>query len=166
MTGYQAGWAKREIAVSPRGHAMQGYGRWTHRARGARTPLYARALYLRDSEGAALTFCCLDLGYVTHSMRSGVTGALGPDFDPDTLVLTCTHTHSGPGGCGHEALYNVVVPGFVPEHLRAVVDACVGAITEARDSAAPTELGLANGPIPDNVPVAWNRALRAYNRNP
>ena len=121
---YKAGWHKTVIGIQPNGHAMHGYGHFEHRATGSRTPLYARALFLSDAEGRALFFCCLDLGYVTHAMREGVLEtlrhALGNDLDESGLVLTCTHTHSGPGGCAHEALYNVVTPGFVPEHLEKV----------------------------------------------
>src|SRR5437868_12530985 len=96
---------------------MFGYGMWHHRARGRQTALFARALCLRDERGQALFFCCLDLGYVSHAVREGVCAALrsrlGDAFDEARLVLTCTHTHSGPGGCSHEALYNIVTPGFV-----------------------------------------------------
>ncbi|HET8730958.1 MAG TPA: neutral/alkaline non-lysosomal ceramidase N-terminal domain-containing protein, partial [Moraxellaceae bacterium] len=166
---YQAGWHKTDIGIQPDGHAMHGYGHFEHRATGSRTPLYARALYLADAEGHALFFCCLDLGYVTHAMREGVLTALrrvlGIEFDESALVLTCTHTHSGPGGCAHEALYNVVTPGFVPEHLEKVVAAASGALLAARAAAAPTELFLVQGNFEASVPVAWNRSLSAYNRN-
>ena len=62
---YQAGWGRHEIMVEPRGHAMHGYGQWHHRARESRTPLFARALFVRDESGRTLDLCCLDLGYVT-----------------------------------------------------------------------------------------------------
>lgn len=167
---YQAGWSRQEISVAPRGYAMHGYGQWHHRARGTQTPLFARALFVRDENGRALDFCCLDLGYVTHAMRAGICERLGTsigaDFDASALVLTCTHTHSGPGGCTHDVLYNVVTPGFVPAHLEAVIAAAVAAIIEARRTAAPTMLGFAQGSFDEQVPVAWNRSLRAYNRNP
>lgn len=167
---YQAGWGRQEIAIVPKGYAMQGYGMWHHRARGVQSPLHARALYLQDAKGNNVIFCCLDLGYVTHAMRSGVCGALrehmGDAFNEASLVLTCTHTHSGPGGCSHDVMYNIVTPGFVPEHVEKIVEAAVAAILQAWQSAAPTELGLAQGAFEDDVPVAWNRSLQAYNCNP
>ncbi|MES2918323.1 MAG: neutral/alkaline non-lysosomal ceramidase N-terminal domain-containing protein [Pseudomonadota bacterium] len=167
---YQAGWSRQEIGITPQGYAMHGYGHWQHRARGVRTPLYARALYLADADGGALYFCCLDLGYVTHAMREGVCAELGrrlgAGFDEAALVLTCTHTHSGPGGCAHEALYNVVTPGFVPAHVDAIVAAATQSLLAARSSAAATTLVLADGAFDPAVPVAWNRSLAAYNRNP
>ncbi|MEL0027220.1 MAG: neutral/alkaline non-lysosomal ceramidase N-terminal domain-containing protein, partial [Perlucidibaca sp.] len=167
---YQAGWGRREIISAPRGYAMHGFGQPGHRARGQETPLYARALFLRDELGQSLVFCCLDLGYVTHAMRSGaveqLSARLGTDFRDEAFVLTCTHTHSGPGGCSHDVLYNLVTPGFQPEHLAAVVAAVVEAVAEARATAEPTTLSLASAPFDDSVPVAWNRSLKAWNRNP
>lgn len=166
----QAGWGRSLISIDPRGYAMHGFGMWQHRARSQRTPLYARAFSLRDARGSLLLFCCLDMGYVTHAMRSGsceqLRLGLGPDFREDAFVLTCTHTHSGPGGCSHDALYNVATPGFQPAHLQAVVTAIVAAVIKAVQSLAPTELTLSSADFDEATPVAWNRSLQAYNRNP
>lgn len=167
---YQAGWGRRDLGIVPHGYAMHGFGVPGHRARAQETPLYARALFLRDKAGATLIFCCLDMGYVTHAMRSGAVTILrerlGADFRDESFVLTCTHTHSGPGGCTHDVLYNLVTPGFQPEHLEAVVMAVVGAVTDAVASVAPAELNLAEAHFAESVPVAWNRSLKAWNRNP
>ena len=167
---YTAGWSKQQIRVKAQGHAMQGYGMWHNRAWGHETALYARALYLKDDAGSALIFCLLDLGYITHAMRSGVVErlqtAMGDAFNEEALVLTCTHTHSGPGGCTHDAMYNIVTPGFVPAHVEAIVTATVEAVCDAWKAAAPVEVTLHGGSFDDPVPVAWNRSLAAYNRNP
>jgi neutral ceramidase len=166
---YHAGWGRAEIAVEPDGYAMFGYGLWHHRARGRQTPLFARAFCI-GNEGHRLLFCCADLGSISHAVRAGVCEVLrqrmGADFDDAWLVLTCTHTHSGPGGCSQEALYNVVTPGFVTAHFRAVVSAISDALLAAWRSAAATELRLYQAAFDDQAPVAWNRSLRAYNRNP
>lgn len=166
---FQAGWGRSAITVDARGYAMHGFGLSQHRAYGQRTPLYARAFCIRDNQQQMLVFCCLDLGYVTHAMRSGAIEqlqlGLGKAFREEAFVLTCTHTHSGPGGCSHDALYNLVTPGFQPSHLQAVIAATVAAVIEAVESLAPTTLTLGSNTFEAQVPVAWNRALRAYNRN-
>lgn len=166
---HQVGWGRAEIMVEPRGYAMFGYGMWRHRARGAQTPLHARALCIGDGS-RRLILCCADLGSISYAVRAAVCERLrerlGDAFDEAALVLTCTHTHSGPGGCSHEALYNVVTPGFVTAHFDAVVAAITRAIHDAWSSAAPTELRLYQAPFEDEAAVAWNRSLRAYNRNP
>ena len=164
-----AGWSREEIAFHADGYAMFGYGMWHHRARGQQTPLHARAVCLQDDAGRALYFCLLDLGYVSHAVREAVVAALRTklgDFDEAQLVLTCTHTHSGPGGCSHEALYNVVTPGFNSQHFSAVVSAAVTAVEMATRALAPTELWLHEGRFDDDVEVAWNRSVDAHNLNP
>lgn len=167
---YQAGWGRQDIGVTPRGYAMHGFGQPGHRAFGQETPLYARAQVIQDATGQALIFCCLDLGYVTQAMRAGAVARLqqqlGSAFNEAAFVLTCTHTHSGPGGCSHDVLYNLVTPGFVPEHLEAVIVATVNAVIEAWQSATATDISLASARFDESVPVAWNRALKAWNRNP
>ncbi len=170
QSAYRIGRSMRLIDIPPRGLAMHGYGKPDHKATGQQTPLHARSLYVEDQQGKALWFCCLDLGYVTHAMREGVLESLritaGEDIDEARLVLTCTHTHSGPGGCTHDVLYNLVTPGFQPEHLARVVEAASQSLLEARRSAEPAELELHQGRLEEHIPVAWNRSIAAYNRNP
>lgn len=167
---YQVGWARQDIDITPSGYAMHGFGMPGHRATGIRTPLFARSIVIADGESAPLMYCCLDLGYVTHAMRQGVVAGLherlGTAFDESRLVLTCTHTHSGPGGCAHEGLYNLVTPGFIQAHLDAVVQAAVTSLAHALLTSAPTEIRYQHECLPDELPVAWNRSLKAWNRNP
>ena len=165
----QAGWVRREIAITPRGLGMQGYGKWAQRDRGYKTPLYARAIVIASDTGAPLIFCCLDLGYITRAMREGVIAELhagmAAEWDADRLVLTCTHTHSGPGGCSHDIMYNIVTPGFAPDYLAAIVTAASDAILGAWRAMAPALLTLGDGGFSEDVDVAWNRSLAAYRRN-
>lgn len=167
---YDIGWAKSEIAIPPRGYAMNGYGMANHRARKPGMALYARALVIRDGTGGSVVICCIDMAMVNHSMRLGakqrLEELLGGDFNDAGFILTCTHSHSTPGGCGYEALYNFVTPGFVPEHLEAVIDAVTEAVGEAWSTAAEADLSLVRTVFPPAEEVAWNRSVASYNRNP
>lgn len=168
---YQAGWSKSEIQLVPKGYAMHGFGNWDHRAWGQETALMARAIVISEPShpGPPLIVCCLDLGYVTYAMRSGVVERLSESvaaFDAQRLVLTCTHTHSGPGGCTQDGLYNIVTPGYVPEHVQAIVTASCQAIEQALAALKSVDIRLRKGVFDASVEVAWNRSLSAYNRNP
>lgn len=168
---YMVGWSKQEIPIQPKGYAMFGYGMWTHRAYEKRTALFARTFSIREMNATQpLLICCLDFGCITHAIRSGVVDVLkqklAEHFDEQQLVLMATHTHSGPGGCAYEALYNMPTPGFVPEHLDAVVEAVVKSILDALATEQETEIRYSTGQFDENTPVAWNRALKSYNRNP
>ena len=167
---FRAGWALAEIVIKPQGLAMHGFGQAQHRAWRQRTPLHARALSFSDEHDQRLLIGCLDLGYVTHAIRQGVEAGLqnllGASWDSATLLLTCTHTHSGPGGCAHEALYNLVTPGFVEAHVTAIVKATLEAFQRAFADEQAVDLNWIEGCIDDEVEVAWNRSLKAYLRNP
>jgi len=167
---FEIGWGSAEIDVSPKGYAMNGYGMSNHQAHETRTPLLARALVISDGSTRRVVLCCLDMAMVTHEMREeacrSLAGLMGEQFWSEGFALMCTHTHSSPGGCGHEAMYNFVTPGFVQEHLDAVVDAITAAVGTAIASVAPSELSLATGRFGERDEVAWNRSIAAYNRNP
>lgn len=167
---YHVGWAKAEIKLTPNGYAMFGYGMWHHRATGQRSPLYARCFYITDDNHNSLIFVCCDLGYISRAIREGVEARIKPlmaeDYHRERLVLTATHTHSGPGGCSHEGLYNLVTPGFVPEHLESIVSAITTAIITAKFRRKPTRINLSQEAIDEEVEVAWNRSVDSYNQNP
>lgn len=167
---YEIGWARSEIAVAARGYAMNGYGMAHHRATRPGNPLYARALVVRDHMGGAVVICCVDMAMVTHAMRHAaqqrLAGAIGEEFHEEGFVLCCTHSHSTPGGCGYEALYNFVTPGFVPDHLDAVTDAVTDAVGRAWSTTAEADLTLSRASFPPTQGVAWNRSVASYNRNP
>ena len=168
---FLVGWDKQEIQIQPKGYSMFGYGMWSHRATEKRTALFARAFSIREDDSTQpILLCCLDFGCITHAMRSGVVSVLseklGHRFNEQKLVMLATHTHSGPGGCAFEALYNIPTPGFVPEHLQAVIDAVVSSLLNALKSEQSTELHYQTCQFTDQTPVGWNRSLQAYNRNP
>ena len=143
---FKAGWAKSIIQLVPQGYAMYGYGQPSHRAWRSETALYTPTVVFEDQNGRRLIWCCLDTGYVTYAMRSACVETLNQkysdQFDETTFVLTCTHTHSGPGGCSQDVLYNLVTPGFQPQHLNAVVKAAVSSIHEAWENCKPCTVQL------------------------
>lgn len=168
---YSIGWDKQVIEIEPRGLAMFGYGQWQHRAYKKRTDLFARSICISaHPDQAWLMICCVDLGCITSAIRLAVIEKLQEEFkenfDPQHLVLTATHTHSGPGGCSFEALYNMPTQGFIPDHIEAITHAIVSAIKTSIRTAQATEIMLTQDDFSPDVEVAWNRSLSAYNLNP
>ena len=49
----------------------------------------------------------------------------------ENVLLTATHTHAGPGGYSHYALYNLTILGFQPQTFDAIVDGIVESIVQA-----------------------------------
>ena len=150
------------------GIGMLGYGLNDQKVAGAETPLFARAFALHDGR-RRLAYCLVDICFIAQSVRSQVLAALadrGVDLDEHHVMLAATHTHSAPGGYSHFLFYNLPVPGFSQEVLDTIVTGIVSAITEALDRLEPGHVRVAQGRIPEEMPVAFNRGLEAYNRNP
>jgi len=165
---YQVGFGISDITALRHGYAMHGFGMWFHRQQGVRNQLCARFFYFEDDKGAAVVYGCLELGYITRALREKFVEELVqeyPHIDPEGVVLTCTHTHSAPGGLAHEPLYNLVTPGFQPDVLEEIVSSAMVAFREAYQSAKYRDISFARGAIPETVPVAWNRSIQAFNLN-
>lgn len=166
---YNIGWDKQIIHIEPRGLAMFGYGQWHHRAHTKRTDLFARSICISENDSQSwLVICCVDLGCITSAIRLAVIAKLKAEhlqIDPQSLVLTATHTHSGPGGCAFEVLYNMPTRGFIPEHVDAIAQAIVYAIKNSIQTAQATEIKITQDDFSPEVDVAWNRSLSAYNLN-
>jgi len=166
------GTATTDITAFHPGTGMMGYGMHWNTVESVETPMLARAFFIREEQSVLpLVYVVCDMAFITPSIRNTVLKRLRrqhPDLPVhDTnLVLTAQHTHSGPGGYSHYGLYNISIPGFVPQVWDAIVTGIVEAIVEASQNTRPARLYFHSGHFPEDVPVAFNRSLKAYLRNP
>lgn len=169
---FQAGTGKADITVDKKGVGMMGYGMFRNIVLGVETPIYARALVFRDSEsGKKIAYVNAEICFITIAIKSGVVKRFARNhaelgYDENNLFLTAQHTHSAPGGYSNYGLYNMTIPGFVPEVYTKIVNGIVDAILQAEKNLQPAELRLAIGKFEDNLEVAFNRSVNAYNLNP
>ncbi|MBS1964133.1 MAG: neutral/alkaline non-lysosomal ceramidase N-terminal domain-containing protein [Bdellovibrionales bacterium] len=161
---FSIGAARREIRVPVRGVTMLGWGDNEHVARGAATPLYARAIAISAPNGKRVVMLCLETGFVTEVLRAEIRKRTG--LAREELILSATHTHSAPGGFAADVLYALSVGGFIPTVAEAYVAAGVEAVRAALEGLAPGRIRFAAGTFSDESPVAFNRSLRAWRRNP
>src|SRR5450830_1324488 len=93
----QAGFAKTDI--TPRvGVELAGFGPFINRhSIGVRDRLWARAMAL-EQDGKTLVLVSCDLIGVTRSITARVRQLVNEStrLPLDTIMLHCTHTHSGP----------------------------------------------------------------------
>ena len=124
----QFGFAKTDI--TPRiGVDLCGFGPFRNRVSiGVRDRLWARAMAVANGARTAVVVNCDLVGVslaVTQRVRELVTA--GCTISPDAILISCTHTHSGPavrplGGWGrHDPPYLELLPG-------RIADACTRAI--------------------------------------
>lgn len=166
---YEIGAAREEIRFDARGVVMMGWGDPRHRVRGVKTPLYSRAVAIRDPESRRrLVLVCLDACVVTEALRQTVATRLRETcgLADHELMLSATHTHSAPGGYSTYVFYELTGNGYFPAILEGYAGAVMRSVERALGSLVPGKIREARGEFALDVPVAFNRAVRAYNRNP
>lgn len=144
---------------------MMGYARIDQQTGGIHTRLWARAFVI-DDQTRRVALVNVDLGMVMQAVKSKVVEKLkkryGNLYHEGNVMLTATHTHSGPGGHSHYGLYNITILGFCRQNFDAVVDGIYQAIVKAHDNVAPAEVFLATGTVEN---ATKNRSIEAYNAN-
>jgi neutral ceramidase len=169
---FEVGTGKADITVDKKGVGMMGYGMYRNIVLGVETPIYARALVFRDSKtGKKIAYVNAEICFITIAIKSGVVKRFSRNheelgYNESNLFLTAQHTHSAPGGYSNYGLYNMSIPGFVPEVYTKIVDGIVDAILEAEKNLQPAELKISTGTFDPNLEVAFNRSVFAYNLNP
>jgi len=144
---------------------MMGYGDLAQRTMGIHTRLYSRAFVIGDNN-KTIIFVSADLLFITPPVSLGVLEKLqetfGALYTKDNVMLTATHTHSGPGGyCGY-ALYDSSIGGFDEQNYNAIVNGIYHSIVRAHNTLAPGRILTNQGELDG---VSKNRSGDAYDRN-
>ncbi len=169
---FEAGTGIADITAFKKGVGMMGYGMWFNKVQERGTGLNVRAFVFRDTaSGKKIAFVVAEIAFITISVKRGVIKKLKRNhpelgYEHENLLLSAQHTHSGPGGYSHFGFYNFSIPGFVPEVYQQIVDGITQAILNAEQTLQPARLFLTKGVFAPETEVAFNRSLKAYNRNP
>jgi len=123
---------------------LYGYPHVDRISTGVHDPLLASALYLHSDTGDAL-FVSVDVIFISKAIAARVRRRVAAEtgVDERAMVVSATHTHSGPGTVqylSNEADSTVPPPdeGF----LQKLEDGIVQAACDAIDAARPAEVGL------------------------
>lgn len=147
---------------------MMGYAMVDQKTAGIHQRLRSRAFVIASAcNGKRAVFVSADLGQLFQGVRQQVMEKLraryGTLYTEDNVLLSATHTHSGPGGFSHYALYNLTILGYDKQNFDAIVDGIYQSIVRAHDNLAPGSIRLTSGDLLD---ASINRSPEAYLRNP
>jgi neutral ceramidase len=147
---------------------MLGYAMVDQGTAGIHSRLWARAFVIESPcNGQRLAIVVADLAMVTQALKQEVIRRLqerlGPAYDDAHVLLTATHTHAGPGGYSHYALYNLTILGFDAQNFNAIAEGMVQAIRLAQENMQPGRILIAQGEL---LGAGFNRAPDAYAQNP
>ncbi|KAK4306171.1 hypothetical protein Pmani_021982 [Petrolisthes manimaculis] len=87
----------------------------------------------------------------------------GDVYGYDNVMLSGTHTHSGPGGYLQYLLFDITSLGFVHETLDAMVEGIFQSIKRAHESTVPGRVYVSSG---DLLEASINRSPTGYLNNP
>ena len=165
--GLLAGFGARDITPPP-GVGMSAFSADSRQAAGFRQRLYARAIVLEDDLGERVALVVVDLGMVSlvlHRRVADRTLRSGTGIGADRLLLSATHTHSGPGNFFAADGYNANAGrfvGFDPVVTDFLIDGIAGAIEDAASDLQPARAGWRFEAVWD---FTFNRSYEAYERN-
>jgi neutral ceramidase len=167
----QAG-AGRSDVTPPTGFYTMGYVRSDAVARGQHTRLFARAIVLEQG-GRKLALVATDLGFTPGGLTFEVGKKLASrGFDERNIVISASHTHSGPAGWSPWGSDNFVPPtlgtptkfsldadrqlyGFLIERVALAIERADSDLGPARAGWGDSEL----------LGVTQNRSLEAFLAN-
>ncbi len=150
---------------------MMGYADTDQVGSGLRQRIYCRAFIVGSlsSDSSRILYLVLDTQSGDTAVRHGILKELkklGPEYEvynKNTLAVTGTHSHSGPGAWLNYLLPQITSLGFNKASYEAIVDGSVLAIQRAHASLLPGHLSLGQQSVPDaNI----NRSPYAYLQNP
>lgn len=161
-----AGVAKADITPRP-GLPMIGYSANANYGDGFRTRLYARVIYIKPAEQKPVALVATDLLSGSELVHRKVAELVAPktDIDLGSIVMTATHTHSGPGNFFGSNFYSVYAgnKGGVDIHyLNFLTRQIAGAIIEAYTTIKPAKIAMGSTEI---YGFTRNRSIEAYRAN-
>lgn len=166
--GYWIGAAQDDITGPIAELGMMGYADLGQVDEGLHMRLRSRTLVISDAcKETNVAMVIADLGQIFGGVRSAVLQRLNRElpgvFTEKNLLISATHTHSGPGGFAHHALYNITTLGFNQQNFDSIVLGISQSIVKAYRQRTPGTLSIAEGTLSG---VQWNRSPDAYQRDP
>ncbi len=170
---YLIGYGKSDITYIEDSLGLFGYGNYHQRINendGATSRIYSRVVSIKDPiSQKEIIYLHADLGGIFHPLRTGLLSKikenLYPDFDESYLMMTASHTHCAPSGLSHYALYMSSMPGYKPQLVDFIVEKMYESVLQAIQSQVPSTIALKEGFFKPETPVAFNRALKSFNKN-
>lgn len=149
-------------------NGMMGYSMPQQIDNGISMRLRARAFVIVDqATGKRIAWCVADQALIPVAAHAAIVAKLMAKYpgtyDYTNVCVTATHSHSTPGGCSHDFIYNLAILGFQQDTYDAMVDGFVDAISAAHDDLKPGSIAVGHTTL-DNA--SRNRSEKAFELNP
>ncbi len=132
----KAGMTRVDI-TPPQGLELEGYPHYARNNTGAHDPLYAACMYVSNGE-KEVVFVTLDLLFFSKKYTAGVRNRVNArcGIDPKNIMISCSHTHSGPCASGFIDVESIETGRQQPmEYIESIMAKITDAIVEAKEKA-------------------------------
>ncbi|VDP82593.1 unnamed protein product [Echinostoma caproni] len=167
--GYKFGLGIHDITGPAADVNMMGYAKVAQIVSGIHLRLFSRAYVVQDDaeQTRPILFINLDLGMTSQLLKQEIVIRLREDFgdlfDETNVLLSATHTHSGPGGYFQYFLYDITSLGIVKQNLKTMVTGVVQSVHMAWNNRVTGSIRIAKGNLTN---ASINRSPASYDRNP
>ncbi|CAI9588002.1 unnamed protein product [Staurois parvus] len=147
---------------------LMGYASGDQTAGGLHTRQYSRAFIVAQPDNSKrVVFVSADIGMMSQRVRLEVIDKLktkyGDLYRQDNVVLSGTHTHSGPAGFFQYTIFMLTSGGFHRQVTDAIVNGIVKSIDIAHTNLRRGKVYVNRGTVEDSH---INRSPSSYLRNP
>ncbi|XP_040310162.1 neutral ceramidase isoform X3 [Herpailurus yagouaroundi] len=168
FSGYHIGVGRADCTGQVADISLMGYSKTGQNARGILTRLYSRAFIMAEPDGSnRVAFVSIDIGMVSQRLRLEVLNRLqskyGSLYRQDNVILSGTHTHSGPGGYFQYTVFVIASEGFSNRTFEYMVTGIVKSIEMAHKNMKPGKIFINKGNVEG---VQINRSPSSYLWNP
>lgn len=165
---YRIGFGIADITGPAAEINMMGYAKLGQDTQGIHLRLHSRAMILQDRKGKRICYVNVDLCGSAQLIKLLTIERLAKLYGPkvyrhENVMISATHTHSGPGGYFQYLLYIITQEGYIKESTDAIVDGVVKSIQMAHRNMTEGYIYHTQGTLMD---VSVNRSPASYLENP
>lgn len=146
---------------------MMGYADSKQKTHGIADRQWVRAFVIKDQNNNYLCFAVADICMVFNAMKNEVVKRLSIRlkgvFNADNILISATHTHSGPAGYSYYPTFNISSNGFSKQTFEAIVNGYVQAIIRAWNNLIPGKIYINSSELFD---CGGQRSREAWESNP
>lgn len=147
---------------------MMGYSMPDQKTEGISMRLRSRAFVVGDPvSGRRVAVVSVDTGIIPQGVTQEVVRRLaarfGTLYTDKNVLISANHSHSGPGGYSHYAMYNLSMLGYDAINYTCVAEGIFQSIARAHANVTAGRILLETGELDD---CGWNRSPLAYDNNP
>ncbi|XP_054838662.1 neutral ceramidase [Eublepharis macularius] len=117
-----------------------GYGTMDQNGAGIITRQYCRTFIVAEPQNRTkrVVYVTAEIGMISQRLRLEVMKQLkqkyGEMYRQDNVILSATHTHSGPGGYFQNTIFMIASKGFIKPSLNAIVNGVIKSIDVAHQN--------------------------------